>query len=176
MPTGRQTISQFNTNNEGAMGSVVSGNLQSLLTKISNPQTRKHLTGLRVTMFPLNTDPIATFSDRFARLIVCTGNLPETDDSSALALFPFTTLQTISSVQQMKGIDRLIINTVVRNELSLLFNTPITIYEGENLNVLLGVAWTVGDSQAAPTASAQSLNVLGYEELPNQPVFPFRLV
>lgn len=176
MANGRQTITEFNRNNEARLGTIVSGQLQSLLTQVSNPSTRKYLTGLRVTVMPDAIDPVAPYVDRFARLIVCTGNLPDTDESSPLALYPFTSLQTISTVQQIKGVDRLIINTVVRNELTMLFNEPVTIYEGETLNVLLGTAWAVGDATASPSVSTCSLNVLGYQKDPNQSQMPWRLV
>lgn len=176
MANGRQTITEFNSNNESEMGTVVSGKLQSLLTQISNSSTRKYLTGLRVTIMPDADNPVATYIDRFARLIVCTGNLPVTDESSALALYPFIPLQTIATVQQVKGIDRIILNTIVRNELSLLFNEPITVYEGETLNVLLGASWAVGDATDSPSISVCSLNVLGYQKDPNQTQMPWRLV
>lgn len=153
-------ISAIGLNNtvESDLGASASVN-QSLLIQSNQSTNRKYLTQVTVSLVQSLAGFVAS-NDRYARLIIGTGKVPLTSEEPALASTPF-------ALPSIQGFSRVILSTIVRNELVLDFSTPIEVIEGEILNVFLGAAWTVGDTVTTASISHATLSAIGYETMPN---------
>lgn len=161
---GRVTKTGFNNSVESDMGSGASL-AQSLLIQVQNDHARKHLQTINASVNQTLTGSYAQV-DRVARLLICTGNLPQDSDEAALVFSPFA-----NNVSQIKGVDRVLFSTVFRNEITLALGFDILVIEGQTLNVLLGCAWTQGDSILTASASHGFLSVEGRESIDGQDNF-----
>lgn len=169
---GRLYQNGFNNTLEGLMGANVSAATQSLLIQVRNSKTRKSLEGIRCSIVQNTVNPIAS-TDRYARLIVCTGNLSETSEEPVSAYLPFFRQQI--NADKIVGIDRIIYSTVIKNEFTIDFSHPILVIEGEILNVILGASWSVADTLASPSDSHAMLAVYGREFLDGADNFDYKM-
>lgn len=153
----RNSIQGFNNSVEGDMGSSASL-FQSLMIQVDNSVNRKMLEEVRVSIGQSFAGNVAS-TDRYAKLIICTGKVPLTSDEPAIKLHPFFPSQTPA----LDGVDRIHLSTIVKNEFTMQFRQPIEIIEGQILNVILGTPWTVGDSALTASASFATLSIIGRE-------------
>lgn len=159
----RQSVRGFNTTLEANMGT--SGSLtQTLLVQVSNSPTKKKLSQILVSIVQPFAGTVAS-EDRYARLIVCTGNLPLESSDASLAGNPFIVRSGVSNGFQ--GLSRIYIEYIIKNEKDIRFDPPLEIQSGDGLNVMLCTPWKVGDTVTTASESKATLSVLGQEYGPD---------
>lgn len=167
----RAYIQGLNNSVEAAMGSSAAL-VQTLLIQVDNSLTRKLLEEVRVSIGQAFAGNVAS-TDRYAKLLICTGKVPSDSNEAAIRLHPFYPSKT----PPLDGVDRLIFSTIVKNEFSIQFRQPIEVIEGQVLNVILGTPWSVGDTVLTASESFATLSAIGREVMRNgQDNYSFKMV
>lgn len=159
----RMSATGFNTTLEADMGT--SGSLsQSLLIQVRNSPTKKKLSQILVSIVQPFSGSVAS-TDRYARLIICTGNPPLDSNDASLAGNPFVVRSSVANGFQ--GLSKIYIEYIIKNEKDIRFDPPLEIQSGDALNVLLCTPWSVGDTVTTASQSKATLSVIGQEYGPN---------
>lgn len=164
---GRLSVNQFNKSVSGTMGS--SAALFQQLHLWADTQQKKSLTRVEASSIS-DASPIAAIS-RVFRLVVCTGPVAPNVGAGALTLLDFSPINPLS----LQGVSRIIYDQVIQGAADLVFDDPIEVAAGEQLNVLMGFSYAVGDTTIAPSTSIGYLSWQGWEGQKQSQDFPYRL-
>lgn len=161
-------IKQFNQRAIGLVENppLPAGSSTSVAVALSSEQ-RKTLTGIEASTVVYNG---TNYLVAQTRLIVCTGTVAYDVDGNAIPdPLPSSFAGTIP-----QGAERVILDIVFQNRLSVQFDNPITVGPGEDLNVIIGRSHATGEAVGVTPALCM-LTALGWMGDDKDSKFPYEL-